>query len=82
MCESGGDPQAKHRNANGSTDYGLLQINSTHTAEARGRGNDLMTVEGNLDYGLYLAGREGFGPWKPSQECLGRVLEKAGENML
>ncbi|MDY7577172.1 lytic transglycosylase domain-containing protein [Herbaspirillum sp. RTI4] len=31
--ESGGNPVAMHRNANGTTDYGLMQINSVHFAE-------------------------------------------------
>lgn len=30
MAESGGDPAATHHNTNGSTDYGLWQINSVH----------------------------------------------------
>lgn len=30
MAESGGDPQATHKNNNGSIDYGLWQINSVH----------------------------------------------------
>lgn len=30
MAESGGNPSATHRNANGSVDYGLWQINSVH----------------------------------------------------
>lgn len=30
MAESGGNPTATNRNSNGSTDYGLFQINSIH----------------------------------------------------
>lgn len=30
LAESGGRPDATHRNSNGSTDYGLWQINSVH----------------------------------------------------
>lgn len=31
MAESGGNPAATHHNTNGSTDYGLWQINSVHS---------------------------------------------------
>lgn len=30
LAESGGNPDATHRNVNGSTDYGVWQINSVH----------------------------------------------------
>lgn len=30
LAESGGNPNATHKNLNGSTDYGLFQINSVH----------------------------------------------------
>lgn len=32
LAESGGNPLATHKNNNGSTDYGLWQINSIHTS--------------------------------------------------
>lgn len=32
LAESGGNSDATHRNSNGSTDYGLFQINSIHSA--------------------------------------------------
>src|SRR4051812_48178503 len=31
LAESGGNDQAMHKNSNGSTDFGLWQINSVHT---------------------------------------------------
>lgn len=32
LAESGGNPSATHRNTNGSSDYGLWQINSVHAS--------------------------------------------------
>jgi len=32
LAESGGNPTASHKNSNGSTDYGLWQINSVHSS--------------------------------------------------
>lgn len=36
LAESSGNPNAKHTNSNGSTDYGLWQINSVHSDLLRG----------------------------------------------
>ena len=51
-------------------DVGLMQINEFfHKATAEKLGYDLETVEGNLDYGLYLYNKEGTRPWNASKGC-------------
>lgn len=66
---------------NGSVDHGLFQINSTHNAEALKRGDNLTTVEGNLDYGFYLASEQGFSPWKATADCAGATIMQYGSRV-
>lgn len=79
-CESGGNPKAIHINKNGSIDRGLGQVNSTWDALAAARGDDLMTVEGNLDFTFYLMSQHGFTDYRASAECWGAELNKAGQD--
>lgn len=53
-----------------SDDVGVMQINTYyHLKAAKARGNDLFTLEGNLDYAKYLFEREGTVPWMSSSKC-------------
>lgn len=51
-------------------DVGVLQINEKyHLAESIRLGYDIYTLEGNLDYGLYLYNNQGLTPWNWSRHC-------------
>ena len=53
-----------------SDDIGVMQINTYyHLKAAKARGNDLFTLQGNLDYAKYLFEREGTTPWMSSSKC-------------
>lgn len=58
-CESTLNPKAVHRNKNGSTDYGLFQINSVHGIPPE----ELYDVDKNIAYAKALYDREGTRPW-------------------
>jgi hypothetical protein len=59
LAESGGDPTAQHRNANGSTDYGLWQVNSVHGFPVP----ELLTVVGNGRHAHEVWQRQGWNAW-------------------
>jgi hypothetical protein len=67
------DPQTKHTILNynpksDSYDAGACQINlSAHGPEAKRRGYDLMTKEGNIGYAIELFYEEGATPWLASK---------------
>jgi hypothetical protein len=73
-CESRGNPQVIHTNKNGSKDTGLFQINDIHTKEAIRYGDNLMTVEGNLNFGMRLMAKEGIRPWSASHHCWKKLV--------
>lgn len=64
LAESGGDPAVVSKpNANGTVDYGLMQINSSHKALlANGNWQD-PTSNANMGYQLYVAAGNKFTPW-------------------
>lgn len=66
-CESQGNPGAINttRNRNGSTDKGLLQINSIHNVGDL----DLLNPIDNLNFGLKLMKEQGTVPWNSSKSC-------------
>lgn len=64
----------KHVNTNGTIDYGVMQINSTHIKEAQKMGIDIMTKEGNRKYAEYLYAHQGTAPWTASQKCWGVMI--------
>jgi soluble lytic murein transglycosylase-like protein len=80
-CESRGNPKARNVNRNGTIDRGIMQINTVHNAAAARRGNDLDTVEGNLDFGLYLISKQGFAPYSASSECIGKTINRLGDSI-
>lgn len=61
LAESGGNATATNRNANGSTDYGLWQINSVHSADlASGDWRD-PTANARMAFAVYS--RQGWAAW-------------------
>lgn len=51
-------------------DVGLFQINEKyHLKKSQELGFDIYTVEGNIDYALWLISHEGAGHWKWSKPC-------------
>ncbi len=55
-----------------NADVGVMQINRRYHAEtAEKLGYDLMSVEGNLGYALYLYKAQGTRPWNASKPCWG-----------
>ena len=64
-CESRGRFDAINTNKNGTTDKGLLQINSIHNT----RELDMFDPEDNLDFGLKMMQKQGLKPWLASSKC-------------
>jgi hypothetical protein len=64
-CESRYNQEAVNRtNKNGSTDWGLLQINSIHLPEAEKLGLDIInSAEDNTTFAIILLKRYGTKPW-------------------
>lgn len=71
-CESGGYPDARNINTNGTTDYGLLQVNEVHKPAMEKLGLDIENSKDNLIYGLLLLSQEGTKHWKSSSKCWGK----------
>lgn len=61
LAESGGRPEATHVNSNGSTDYGLWQVNSIHGFDP----NRLLTPTGNgsAAHQVYSEAGNKWTPW-------------------
>lgn len=57
-----------NQNTNGTTDIGVMQINSSHRAWADSLGYDLCTLEGNMAFARVLYQKEGTTPWNASKE--------------
>lgn len=63
-CESGLNPNAiNNRNKNGTTDGGLMQINSIHDKYLDELGLDKFDVDDNLKFARLLYEERGFAPW-------------------
>jgi Lysozyme like domain len=63
LAESSGDPHATNHNSNGSTDYGLWQINSIHSQIlASGRWDDPAS-NGKMAFKVYSDAGKKFTPW-------------------
>jgi hypothetical protein len=62
LAESGGVANAQHRNTNGTTDYGLWQINSVHTQYDANQLLSSPLYNAQAAYQLSSAGRN-WGPW-------------------
>lgn len=65
FCESGYNQSAINtKNFNGSSDFGLFQINSIHLAEAERLGLDIKnSADDNTTYAIILLKKYGTRPW-------------------
>jgi hypothetical protein len=59
LAESGGNPLATHINSNGSTDYGLWQINSVHQFPV----SQLLDPAGNANAAYWVQRDSGWKAW-------------------
>jgi hypothetical protein len=59
LAESGGKSDATHTNSNGSTDYGLWQVNSIHGFPAA----ELLTPTGNAKAAYSVWQKQGWKAW-------------------
>ena len=76
MAESGGRTSAYNANKNGTADYGLFQINSSHLAELQKAGiiqslQDLYDPNANAQAAAYLYKQSGYSPWSSSEHQRG-----------
>ena len=55
-----------HKNTDGTTDWGVCQINSTHIEQAKKMGLDIMKEKDNKEFALYLFNTQGSVPWRAS----------------
>lgn len=63
LAESGGDASATNHNFNGSTDYGLWQINSIHSSIlASGQWSD-PSANAKMAHTVYANAGNSFSPW-------------------
>lgn len=60
-AESGWKYDATHKNANGSTDYGLMQINSVHNPSPEQQQNPVANAK--LAFQIYSRAGRSFKPW-------------------
>lgn len=70
-AESDYSPKAFHRNKNGTTDCGRMQINSSHKAKAQSMNIDICSEEGNTQFAIYLLKTKGLQPWGFSKHSWG-----------
>lgn len=63
LAESGGNPQATNHNTNGTTDYGLWQINSIHQADLRGGEWSNPNDNARMAYAVFKRAGNSWWPW-------------------
>lgn len=63
LAESSGRTNATHRNTNGSTDYGLWQINSVHSDLLKGADWSDPATNARMAYRVYADAGKSFTPW-------------------
>ena len=63
MAESGGNPDATNHNTNGSTDYGLWQINSVHASLLAGKDWRDPVANTQMAYQVWKAAGGSWTPW-------------------
>lgn len=61
LAESSGNPTASHRNSNGSTDFGLWQINSVHSQLLAGKVWQEPSVNARMAYEVWKG--SGWNAW-------------------
>lgn len=67
-CESGGRSDATGYNTNGSTDRGLFQINSIHSAKVGGDLSALYDPATNMRVAAQIRNGSGWGAWSCSRK--------------
>jgi hypothetical protein len=79
--DASGDPRAKGKpNKDGTVDYGLFQINSSHIGELQKAGiikstEDLFNPEMNIAAAKYIYDKQGWGAWKSSRSHWGYAAD-------
>jgi hypothetical protein len=63
FAESGGESTASHKNSNGSTDYGLWQINSIHSAVLRSGSWSNPNDNAKMAYKVFSEAGKKWTPW-------------------
>lgn len=63
QAESGGNPAATNHNTNGSTDYGLFQINSVHSSILQSGNWQDPQSNINMAYQVYKNAGNSWSPW-------------------
>ena len=66
-----------NKNKNDTIDRGKWQINSSHDAEAKRRGIDLTTEEGNRQFAVILYERNDLLDWEATRHCWEPLIAKA-----
>lgn len=74
-CESNFEPSAVHVNKNGTKDFSIFQINSTHIPEARLHNLDITNPIDNIKFGFVLLEQDGFTPWNASKTCRDTIVK-------
>lgn len=65
FCESSLNPEATHKNNDGTIDVGLFQINSIHNQKTE----DMLNYKKNIEYAYKLFLNQGLQPWISSEDC-------------
>lgn len=81
QCESGMSHFTKgkvtpHLNKNGTTDYGVMQINSSNFPLAKKVGLDPMDLEENVQFARYLYDHGGIAHWNATLPCAKEKMRK------
>jgi len=51
-------------------DVGIFQVNERwHLVDSKKLGMNIYTVEGNIEYSMWLASKQGLKPWSASKNC-------------
>lgn len=62
-AESSGNPNASHYNSNGTTDFGLMEINSVHSALVNGNLQSLYNPAINIATAYTIYSQDGWQAW-------------------
>ncbi len=66
------------RGEENSDDIGVMQINEMyHAKDAKEKGMDIYSFEGNLKFAKYLYEKKGTSPWSASRPCWGKDIDLA-----
>lgn len=69
-CESNNDPNAVHKNSNGTYDYGLFQVNDRSWSWLFKEKNwDITNPDDSLQAGFWILSNSGLQNWDASKSC-------------